>query len=89
MSSDTKLAQLIGHHSDIETIAKITGHSAGRSHTIDQFCALEGISRSFFYKLKAQGKAPRIFNVGNCPRISEEARTAWRRQLEAEAGGAE
>ena len=57
---------------------------AGPSHTIADFCELENISRAMWYKLKADGKAPRIFNVGNSPRISEEARTEWRRRLESE-----
>ena len=60
--------------------------TAGPSHSIDGFCQLEGISRAFFYKLKAQGKAPRLFNVGASVRISEEARTEWRRKLESEGG---
>jgi hypothetical protein len=38
-----------------------------------------------FYKLQAQGKAPRIYYVGNSPRISHEARIEWRQRLEAEA----
>ncbi|HET7447398.1 MAG TPA: hypothetical protein VFJ49_05730 [Methyloceanibacter sp.] len=58
------------------------------SYTIDQFCAAERISRAMFYKLRHQGKAPRIFNVGTCVRISPEARRAWRAEREAEASAA-
>jgi hypothetical protein len=52
--------------------------------TIDTFCAAEKISRSMFYKLKSQGKAPRLYYIGNVPRISHEARIEWRRKREAE-----
>jgi hypothetical protein len=54
------------------------------SYTIDEFCQAERLSRSMFYKLARQGKAPRCFNVGAAVRISAEARHAWRREREAE-----
>ena len=38
-----------------------------------------------FYKLSRQGKAPRIYYVGNRPHISPEARREWRQKREAEA----
>lgn len=52
---------------------------------IPEFCAAEKISRGMLYKLWAQGKGPRFHRVGNSVRISHEARTEWRRQLEVEA----
>ena len=55
---------------------------AGHSHTINKFCELENISRAYWYKMPIR---PRVFYVGNSPRISEEARTEWRRRMEAEA----
>jgi hypothetical protein len=55
------------------------------SYTVIEFCRAERMSRGMFYKLQAQGKAPRIYYVGNSPRISHEARIEWRQQLEAEA----
>jgi|RhiMetdeSRZDD1v2_1073273.scaffolds.fasta_scaffold3709399_1 hypothetical protein len=59
--------------------------AADQSYTINEFCTAERISRAMFYKLRAAGKGPRIFYVGDHPRISHEARIEWRRQLEAEA----
>ena len=58
---------------------------AETSYTIDEFCEAERISRGMFYKLRRQGKAPRLFNVGASVRISPEARREWRQRLEAEA----
>jgi hypothetical protein len=60
------------------------------TYTIIEFCNAERMSRGMWYKLAAQGKAPRIYYVGNSPRISHEAREEWRAKLEAEAanGGA-
>ena len=55
------------------------------SFTINEFCAAEKISRSFFYKLDSQGKAPRTFDVGNTRRISRDAYVAWRAEREAAA----
>jgi predicted DNA-binding transcriptional regulator AlpA len=54
------------------------------SFTINEFCAAEKISRSFFYKLESQGKAPRTYSLGNARRISRAARDAWRAALQAE-----
>ena len=62
---------------------------AGPSHTITRFCELENISRAMWYKLRPTAKALGSLTSENSPRISEEARTEWRRQREAEAGGAE
>jgi predicted DNA-binding transcriptional regulator AlpA len=53
------------------------------SFTIKEFCAAEKISRSFFYKLDAQGKAPRTYKIGSNRRISREARIAWRAERES------
>jgi predicted DNA-binding transcriptional regulator AlpA len=47
---------------------------------------MHGISRSFFYKLAAQGEAPNTFKMGNRTRISEEANRYWVASKEAEAG---
>jgi hypothetical protein len=59
------------------------------SYTIGEFCAAERISRGMFYKLKDAGKAPRMFYVGNSPRISHQARVEWRERLEAEAAASD
>jgi hypothetical protein len=42
-----------------------------------------------FYKLDAQGKAPRTYNVGSHQRISPEADEEWVRAREAERAEAE
>jgi predicted DNA-binding transcriptional regulator AlpA len=55
------------------------------SFTINEFCAVEKISRSFFYKLATQGKAPRTYSLGSTRRISGEARKEWRAAREAES----
>lgn len=59
------------------------------SFTISDFCAAEKISRSMFYKLKKQNKAPRTYHVGTTTRISYDARQEWRRALEAETSADE
>ena len=58
---------------------------SNQSYTVDEFCKAECMSRSMVYKLWSQGKGPRWFQVGNRRHISHEARTEWRRRLEAEA----
>ncbi|MCC8954098.1 transcriptional regulator [Bradyrhizobium sp. Pear77] len=55
------------------------------SFTINEFCAAEKISRAFFYKLQAQGKAPRTYPLGSARRISREAYAEWRSAREIEA----
>ena len=52
---------------------------------IRSFCERERLSRSQFYRLKQQGKAPRLYYIGTRPHISPEARREWRQALEAEA----
>jgi predicted DNA-binding transcriptional regulator AlpA len=59
-----------------------------RALSIDEFCDAHGISRSMYYKLKAQGKAPREMEVGTRRLISDEAGADWRRAREAEASAA-
>jgi len=59
------------------------GEITGRSFSIDQWCEMHGLSRSFFYKLKTQGKAPRSFKIGSATRISEDANNKWLAELEA------
>jgi predicted DNA-binding transcriptional regulator AlpA len=56
-----------------------------KSFSIDEFCADEGISRAFFYKLDAQGKAPDTYRVGKLRRMTREAREAWRAARQAES----
>ena len=41
--------------------------------TVSEFCQSVGISRSTWHKLKREGKAPAIVNVGGIQRIRREA----------------
>jgi len=61
--------------------------ASGQALSISQFCARNNISRSFFYKLKKNGKAPRIMEVDGRRIISPEAERDWR--VERERGGVE
>jgi excisionase family DNA binding protein len=56
-----------------------------KSLSIEEFCDLEGISRSFFYKMEKQGVAPRSYYLGRNRRISYEDRLAWQQAKIAEA----
>lgn len=58
---------------------------AQAAYTVDDFCRAHGISRALFYKLKTQGRAPRIMQVGNKPLVSVEAAADWRRAMEGAA----
>jgi hypothetical protein len=58
-----------------------------KAFTIDEFCARHGISRAFFYKLKGQGRAPRVTELDAKRLIMEESETAWREAM-AEASAA-
>jgi excisionase family DNA binding protein len=42
-----------------------------------EFCEQYGISRSFFYKLRKQGKAPRTLNIGRRRLITSDAILEW------------
>ncbi len=52
------------------------------SFTINEFCRAEKISRAYFYKLKKQGRGPRLMATN---RITQQARRDWQRAREAEA----
>ena len=55
------------------------------SYTIETWCKEHDVSRSTFYKLRREGRAPRLFEVTpGCPRISAEANEEWIRAREAE-----
>jgi hypothetical protein len=55
------------------------------SLTIDEWCEKHRLSRSGFYKLKKVGKAPRLMEVLNRVRISEDADRELCAAREAEA----
>lgn len=54
-----------------------------KAYTINDFCKAYSISRSLFYKLKDQGKAPKTFALGKRILISREAAQSWQENLEA------
>ena len=64
----------------------IQNDSGGHALSIAQFCARNNISRSFFYKLRKAGKAPRTMRVGGRQIVSPDAERDWRCEREAEAG---
>jgi hypothetical protein len=56
-----------------------------QSYTVAEWCALRRISKAMFYKLRKQGKAPRLHNAGVKQLISPEADEDWITEREAEA----
>jgi hypothetical protein len=58
------------------------------SYTVNEFCAVERISRSQLYEDWKACKGPRFYWNGKHRRISHEARVEWRRRREAEAEAA-
>lgn len=54
----------------------------GESFGIATFCKAHGISRALFYKLQAQGRAPRTFNLGRRVLISKKAAQEWLEKME-------
>ena len=64
------------------------GLTGRKASSIDEFCAEHGISRAMFYKLRAQGKAPRLMAIGSRRLISAEAAAAWRRARESDGEAA-
>lgn len=53
-----------------------------QSYTIKEFCSAFRISRSFFYKLQKQGKAPRTYKLGTRTFVSVEAAEKWRQDVQ-------
>jgi hypothetical protein len=49
--------------------------------SVADFCARHAISKSYFYKLRAQGMAPQSGLIGRKRLISADAAEAWRRNL--------
>ena len=63
------------------------GFAPKPASTVPQFCDGHNISRTHFYELVKQGKAPRLMKVGRRTLISHEAAADWRRRIEAETAG--
>lgn len=52
------------------------------AYSILEFCRAHGLGRSTFYRLQADGHAPRIMAVGRRRLITREAADEWRRRME-------
>ncbi|MGE4238690.1 hypothetical protein [Hydrogenophaga sp.] len=63
------------------------GYAPRAAATVPQFCDGHNISRTHFYELIKQGRAPRLMKVGRRTLISSEAAADWRRRMEAETAG--
>jgi hypothetical protein len=48
--------------------------------SIPEWCAKNGYSESFYYKIRKQGLGPRELRVGKKVTITKEADEEWRRQ---------
>ena len=51
--------------------------------TIAEFCERNRISTQFYYKLRAEGRAPRELRLGSRVLITKEDAAAWRASLVA------
>ncbi len=51
-----------------------------RTLTVNQFCAVENISRSALYGLWKQGRGPKYYLNGSRRRIPHSARIEWQRE---------
>ena len=56
--------------------------TTSKAFDVNSFCEKYGISQAFFYKLKRNGKAPRIMKVGTRTIITAEAADEWQREME-------
>lgn len=50
--------------------------------SVAEFCRAVRISRSFFYRLRREGRGPATFKLGRKTLISTEAATSWLRGVE-------
>jgi excisionase family DNA binding protein len=82
MLLDTALPQPRNRHERRAIAGGVSGF------TVDEFCERFNISRSFFYKLRRDGRGPKIMKIGRLTRISPEAADEFRRRIEAETAAA-
>lgn len=59
------------------------------SLTIEEFCRLEGFSKTTYHRIKLEGNAPRELRTGNIVRISPQARRDWHALMENRSPAAE
>lgn len=53
------------------------------AYSVDEFCMLFGIGRTFFYDLLKNNKGPQLMKVGRRTLISRNAADHWRKSMEA------
>ena len=58
-----------------------------KSYSINEWCVLRKVSRSYYYVLKSRGEAPRSYKLGSRDRITDEADREWAAQREAVSAG--
>jgi predicted DNA-binding transcriptional regulator AlpA len=67
---------------DTETDTKADHrHRRKKASTIPEFCEEHRISTAFFYKLKKDGKAPRVTELGARRIVTDEDAAAWRKAM--------
>lgn len=62
--------------------------SEASAFSIAEFCSRHRISRTTYYALKKDGRAPLEMKIGTRVLISVEAAENWRRRVEAESSSA-
>jgi hypothetical protein len=67
----------------VEPTALTSAPTSRLALSIPEFCESFRIGEDFFYKLKRQGRAPRLMKVGARTLISLAAADEWRRDREA------
>jgi len=61
------------------------GEGGSKASSVAHFCAEHGISRAFFYLLRARGDGPRIMKVGRRTLVTADAASEWRNRMERRA----
>lgn len=54
-----------------------------QTYSVNEFCMLYGISRTFFYDLLKNGRGPDIMKVGRKTLVAKHAAEAWALRMEA------
>ena len=54
-----------------------------QNYSVNEFCMLYGIGRTFFYELLKAGRGPQIIKVGRKTLIPRHCAEAWQESMEA------
>jgi hypothetical protein len=49
--------------------------------TLDEWCAINRVSRREFYNMQKRGEGPALLYIGKLPRISQGSNRAWQAAL--------